>query len=444
MSNNTLGLFFVITLFISPLFAFCADDDSGFLITTNDRVISGTTPTAVLSYTLNLSQTKTVLLAGSGRYYPYNSNGIAVVNIRIDGNEGYSNYSIIDWGTSNNAVQHSFDCIALVTLPPGTHTIELIGYNHVYTPLAGFVIGSKSGLSVITNPAPNSLSTTLGFDSQIIDQNTDNMGNTGNIPATTLLTNTIQTNNPTNVVTLLSGRAYCAGNQGDALWGIYLNDQCPSGITSNLTVNDLYSQAELAAPMYSFAMHELTGNNTVSFKATELTWSGQVNKVQYRVGSDVRLISLWGMGLSGSAGNTAESCRRDDWVCAQTSTGYNPPYCPVTGTNYTVAETTINIPDGHNGIVFFKAVTRLQGASTDAGGNVSFWLNIDGQDVGTVGLQQLKTPDCLSSRTIVASYLSAGDKKLAIGPHVVRVYCRANGYFNALAIAKDLPLIYFD
>jgi len=193
-------------------------------------------------------------------------------------------------------------------------------------------------------------------------------------------------------------------------------------------------------------MHNLTGNNTISFKASELPWlvtSGN-NLIQYRVGQDVRLVSLWGMGLSGTAVNSSIYCRRDDWVCAQTSENYNPPFCPVTGTNYTVGETIMNIPNGHNGIVFFKAATRLQGASSDPGGDVSLWLNIDGEDVGTVGVQQLTYPDCLSSRTIVASYLSAGDKKLAPGPHVVKVYCRATGYFAALAVAKDLPLIYFD
>ncbi|MCS3801000.1 hypothetical protein [Niastella sp. OAS944] len=445
MTKIILRLFLVFILFASPISVFCADDNSRFFLTTADKAIFGTCPTAVLSYTLTLDQAKTVLVAANGRYYPVITNGIAVVNIRIDGNEWYGSHSTMDWTNTSNAVQHSFDCIALATLQPGTHLIELVGFNHVYTPSASFVIGGYSGLSVMTNPAPNFLTSTLNSDSQIIDHETQAYGNTGDIPATTLLSNSVYTDNPTNVVTMLSGRAYCAGGQGDALWGIYLNDQCPQSSTSNLTVNDLFNEAELGAPMYCFAMHTITGNNTISFKASELTWVVDMpNLVQYRVGQDARLITLWGMGVSGSAVLSNESCRRDNWVCSQTSTNYNPPHCPATGTNYTFAETTINIPNGHNGVVFIKTATRLQGADADAGGDVKLWLNIDGEDVGTVGVQQLKAPNCLSSRTIVASYLATGDKRLTPGAHVVRAYIKATGSFNALAVARDLPLVYFD
>jgi len=289
MLKNSLRLLLVITLFASPFSVFCADDDSRFLMTTSDQVIFGTSPIPVLSYTLNLTQTKTVLLAANGRYYPFITTGLAVVNIRVDGQEYHSNYSIIDWRSSQDPVQHSFDCIAVVTLQPGTHTIELIAFNHVYTPSAGFVLGSMSGLSVMTNPAPNVLNSTLDDDSPVIDYNTNGLGCMGcqhEIPYRTLLTNNVNTgNNPTNVVSLLSGRVYCAGTQGDALWGIYLNGQCPSANNSNWAVNDIFDSAELAAPMYCFAMHTITGSNALSFNASELPLyeGNEPNLVQYRV-----------------------------------------------------------------------------------------------------------------------------------------------------------------
>src|SRR5688572_17538550 len=139
-----LVLFTCITL---SCFVQAADDDSKFLSTTSDTYILGTNGVSVLSYSLVLTQTKNVFLAASGRYFPYMSSGTSVVLIRVDGNDWYSSHAVISWVNSDNAVQHSFDCIALVTLAPGTHTIELIGNNHSSTPSAGFVVGANSGLS---------------------------------------------------------------------------------------------------------------------------------------------------------------------------------------------------------------------------------------------------------------------------------------------------------
>jgi hypothetical protein len=436
-----LVLFTCITL---SCFVQAADDDSKFLSTTSDTYILGTNGVSVLSYSLVLTQTKNVFLAASGRYFPYMSSGTSVVLIRVDGNDWYSSHAVISWVNSDNAVQHSFDCIALVTLAPGTHTIELIGNNHSSTPSAGFVVGANSGLSIMTNPAPNIMCTTLDEDSPIIDHNTVGIGGDGELPATTLLTHNIITPTATNVVSMVSGRSYCAGTQGDALWGIYLNDQCPSGATSCWTVNDMFTGAEMHAPMYCYSMHTLTGNNTLDFKATELSWGVDqgADLVQYRVGRDVRFLSMWGMGISGSADIHTRECSRVDWHCIGTS--INMAGCNVTGTNTLLAETTINIPNGHNGVVFFKTATRLQPDSQDPGGHAALWLNIDGVDVGATGVQQFNYPNCESSRTIVASYLAAGNNKLSPGQHVVRVYARASGTFRHLAATNDLPLIYFD
>jgi hypothetical protein len=423
--------------------AFCADEDSKFIATTTDLVISGTSPTSVISYSLVLNQTKNILIAANGRYFPKNVNGTAVVYISVDGN-GCSNGSIIEWNTSQNAVQHTLDCIAFVTLTAGTRIIQLNAYNQSSTPTASFVVGANSGISIVTNPAPFFQNSTLNSDSQIIDYDTYGIGSTGDLPGATLLTNYINTTAQTNAVTLLSGRAYCAGKQGDALWEIYLNNQCPSNNIANWAVNDIFSEAELHAPMFCFAMHNLSGNNTVTFKATELSYDAgfPANLVQYRVGQDVRMISLWGMGLSGSAVKSNQSCYRTDWQCIGSSSGYGG--CNPSGTNTIIAETTITIPSGHNGVVFFKAATRIQGDASDQGGNIALWINIDGSDVGAVGLQQLKSPNCVSARMVAASYVSAGNNKLTPGPHTVRVYARADGNFIHVCGTNELPLIYFD
>jgi hypothetical protein len=436
--------FITIAFLLSSIHSFCADNDSKSLELSSDVTISGIFQTSVISYSLALSQTKNVLIAANGRYFPRNVNGIAIVYIRVDGIGSYSNSSIIEWNTSQNAVQHTLDCIAFVTLGAGTHTIELIAYNHASTPAASFVTGANSGISIVTNPAPFFQNSTLNADSQIIDFSTYGIGGRGNLPAATLLTNFINSPIQTNAVTLLSGRAYCAGTQGDALWGIYLNDQCPSNNTSNWGVNDIFSGAELHTPIYCFAMHNLIGNNAISFKATELSYDAgsRADLVQYRVGQDVRVISLWGMGLSGSAIRSNEICYRTDYQCVGSSSGWSG--CNLAGANTVIAETTITIPNDHNGVVFFKAATRVQGDPSDNGGSVKIWINIDGIDVGTVGVQQLNAPNCVSARMIAASYVSSGNSKLAPGQHLVKVCASAQGNFIHLGVMNELPLLYFD
>lgn len=114
------------------------------------------------------------------------------------------------------------------------------------------------------------------------------------------------------------------------------------------------------------------------------------------------------------------------------------------GTNTVIAETTVNIPNGHNGVVFFKATTRIQGDPSDIGGNISLWINIDGKDVGTIGVQQIKSPNSVSARMIAASYVSSGNNKLSTGQHTVKVYAKADGKFIHLTGTNELPLVYFD
>ncbi|OVE63330.1 hypothetical protein [Chryseobacterium mucoviscidosis] len=114
------------------------------------------------------------------------------------------------------------------------------------------------------------------------------------------------------------------------------------------------------------------------------------------------------------------------------------------GTIHEVVSSEINIPSGHNGVVLFLAKLRLQPYQNDVGGNSEMWLNIDGVNVGTLGVQEFKKPNGDSSRTISVSYLSSDVNKLSEGNHTVKVYLKANGSFKNISYSKDLPLVYFD
>ena len=87
---------------------------------------------------------------------------------------------------------------------------------------------------------------------------------------------------------------------------------------------------------------------------------------------------------------------------------------------------------------------RLQPGRDDLGGKASIWLNIDGKDVGTIGIQDYKFPNCESSRTLSASFLTSDNNRLSPGKHEVRVYLQAEGNFNTISYSIDLPLVYLD
>lgn len=64
--------------------------------------------------------------------------------------------------------------------------------------------------------------------------------------------------------------------------------------------------------------------------------------------------------------------------------------------------------------------------------------------VAVIGVQEFKHPNCDSSRTISASYLSSGVNKLSEGNHTVKVYLKATGSFKHIAYFQNLPLVYLD
>ncbi len=207
-------------------------------------------------------------------------------------------------------------------------------------------------------------------------------------------------------------------------------------------MNDIYSGAELQAPMYTHSLYSVSGNNTISLKASELSFIDHENEACYRIGAQTRLISLWGMQVTGGTVASSQSCYREDFVCVGSSSG--SPGCLPAGSRTAIAITNFSVPAGHNGVILFMAKTRFQADANDQGGNALLWINVDGVDVGTVGVQQINDPNGESSRTATASYLAAGSNRLSAGGHTVTVYASANGYFLHLAATKDLPLIFLD
>jgi hypothetical protein len=133
------------------------------------------------------------------------------------------------------------------------------------------------------------------------------------------------------------------------------------------------------------------------------------------------------------------------WFCIGDNQG-SWSGCPTMNTESVVASKTINIPQGHNGIIFFSAKSRIQGNRLNTSGESAtfyFGIKIDGVKVGTVGVQKVKSPYVESSRSLTASYLSAPNT-LSPGNHTVQVYARAQGNIKWALLTKDLPLIYFD
>src|SRR5262249_9363143 len=164
-------------------------------------------PVVVLSSTINFATTRYVLAVADGRYFPAYTNGIAVVAIRIDGSESFSNHSEIDFRTTD-AVQHSFNSLAAANLGPGSHTFELVAYNHPSTPSAYFWVGTTSGLAVLTDPAPNMLVSATTADSPIMHIRPQGYSSSSpDVPMNPLLIQTVNTGSPTPVpvVSLASG-----------------------------------------------------------------------------------------------------------------------------------------------------------------------------------------------------------------------------------------------
>lgn len=468
-------VFFMTLALISTAGLSAADTTSQFHRLTSDLQVNTTSDAVVLSTTLTLTQNRGVLLVADGRFYP---NGIARMPdfaLEINGSKAASSQAVLDWVGSTNPVQHSFNVIAYQQLGAGTHTLRLTARNHPGRGTGKFIVGADTSMSVMVNPAPHVLVTKLGSDSGNIDLAT-------NQPPGVVIKEgdprpmvTLGVNRPlgiasgTPVASLMSGRAYVActtqyqnntpastNSEGDAAWGIYRssspytanNQLCLGNDEASWSVNDLWRGAELQSPLYGHGYHLMNPGDELRLAVGELVFNDSINNFEnavcYRAGAGTQLISLYGMQISGSAPVDSSDCKTYVWNCVGSSIGW--PGCPATGNAKVLAQKTINIPTGHNGIVFFSAKTRVQGAGTDSG-NVFLEIRVNGVRRGSVGVQQLKSPDGSSSRTLTASYLSAdgpSSSRLSPGNHTIQVVAYAQGTFDHVSATKDLPLVYFD
>ncbi|MHB9037817.1 MAG: hypothetical protein ACYC64_14255 [Armatimonadota bacterium] len=424
-----------------PSISFCADTTSQFVSLASDTYVSSNNQT-ILTQSITLSESKTVFVQADGRYYPSGA-ATSSMYISIDGT-GYGSSSTMNWADSTNPCQHSFNCIAAVTLAAGTHTINLEAYRNNGV---AFIVGANSGMSIVVNPASTVNVATLASDTGVYNFTTLNIPQGSALPHTSMIG--ITTNNSSGrIVALGSGRMYRDSNySGDAMIGIYYDGYSLPTSCATLSVNDLYQGAETQAPFYCQASIETTGSHTLSLDATEFGWTGQgaEDPVRYRVGAASTLITMnGGMTVSGSAPlDNLTNYWADYWPLASSQIP-TPQYYAAMGAGKVITSATVNIPAGHNGVVMFMGKTRLQADASDGGGTVFLYVAIDGVGLGTCGVQTIAYPNGESQRTICCSYLAAGANALSVGNHTVQLIGMATGSFLHLCDVGDVPLIWFD
>jgi len=227
-------------------------------------------------------------------------------------------------------------------------------------------------------------------------------------------------------------------------------------------VNDLWIAAEFQAPVYSQAISLSSETVSPTAIASAFPWIGlpMNDTVYYKIGAGTTLIGIEDPRILGAGYNSKfenRACDPQAYICfgstpshysassSAASSSQNPwPGCPKVGERLVLAETDIEIPQDHDGVLMILAKTRVQADRSDEGGVVFLGLNVDGMDEGSVGTQELRKGDTISQRTLSASYLASSDKRLAPGRHHVAAWIRAVGNFIHVSANKDLSLLYFD
>lgn len=424
--------------------AISAQAGSGYIELPNDVLVGGSN-VQVLSQNVTLNSSGWLYVQSDGRIYP---NGPAMISLAVFVNgQKVSNDAVQDWRGSTNPQQRTYNVTGAVFLPAGVHTVVL----RATSTNAAAYVGGRTNLSALATAATSVSVGSLASDTQQFNFNTVGIAEGTPYPASAtasvVQSSIASPGGP--VVAMAAGRAYVFGGYGDPMIGIYANGVEPPVSSMTWSINDMFTGAELQAPMFSQALFDLPAGNVVtSLRASESPYNnGLTNGVKYKLGANTKLVTMAGgfqvvgRGLNANAG-LYTSPQRYAYVCIASS-GSNPA-CPPTGTEVVLGEGFVDVPVGHNGVVMFSAKNRVQGDSADPGGTVEMYLKLNGAVVGSWGVQQLASPDSVSTRTISASYLATGANALPPGRHLVQVVARASGSYNNLSFSAHLPVMWFD
>lgn len=409
-------------------------------------------PLALLSATIDTSQCApgaTILVVSDGRFYPQ---GITVGALWTSASAGSTvgSTTVIDWANSLYPVEHSYNVLGTIVLSEATAQVQvsLLGATLNGQP---FAVGAASNLAVFVLP-PNIVATSGMLPADSPTYKFDVPANASPLPAQAALSVSVagaynaSWPKSAGVIVLASGRSYQVdgpNHQGDAVWFVGRNGDTDE-IRNNETFhsdNDMWVDAEGGnAPMFTHAWYDRgIGSPTTSVQllASAETWGFCCNEVHYRIGAGLTLAALTGAYVAGGFSFTDTVNVGNTYRCVGSSKNW--PGCPPVGTPYSFLSRNITIPAGHSGIVLFQFKTIVQADPSDVGGIALVQLAIDGVRVGSTGVQQLQTPDCDSTRTIGAGYLSS-DSPLSEGTHQVEVLVEVTGSFIHLCFGDQLVL----
>ena len=399
---------------------------------------------AVLQASIDGDQS--ALITSDGSFRPHKPS-TAKIFITVDGKR-VSNESNIDWRTSKLPAAHSFKAAAVLHLSPGKHMVALMAEGS-----DNFVVSAGSNLCIMTNPAARFSTDTLKQNSDLVSLSQPSQAGKGK-PITYKPLLEVNMPKPAGPqIAIATGDVFTSearSNWGDALWGLSADGREVSNNNASYANNDMCSNAEFRAPIFLQGFLN-SPCEKITLGATALPWQktdGTFNTVRFQSGVGSKLLVLsGGMQVAGHVSlinSPKENSEHNTTAYRCVGSSQNWPGCGCTGDDTMVAEAHVHIPENHNGVVYFSSMTRVQGASADKGGLVRVWLTIDGHHCGSTGIQLLREHDCVSERTVTASYLAAGREKLTPGDHVVQMHARATGEFIHLCVTKDMPLMWFD
>ncbi len=418
-----------LVLLLLPCILLAINGESRYAQLPQDVLVTSTSGQVILQLSISLASGRFVFFESDGRFFPYQQAGLAIVEIRVDGVR-VSNMSALD-SRGTAPVQHSYNCIGHSYYAAGTHTVQLVAYNHPSAP-GRFKVGSGSNLSAVVDPSTDNTVLARSSDTGYINVTTRNFQPGTTISHVNVLSGWhFASESPT--IVLSSGRSYTTlPAYGDAMWGTFINDTCPTSAEHLWTVNDLAPDSETHAPMYGHAVYDAAGQISLQLAATELPYEqgNQENPVQYVLGSSTILLALSGnMPIVGSAAELPYSlpCQPGTYIPAGD------------GTYYYWSRTFTVLPSQQGNVMFLLKTRVLDCNDNEGSGAVHLRLELDGQEVGSTGVQEFAYNNTCHQRTLSASYLGL---HLSAGQHTVRGKIVTYGLPN-LAASGDLGLVFF-